>query len=134
MGGTILNRWAVSEKDHDGDVSEMHAIGEYCLKACDSLSREGKILWLHEDNVSNRIVAHAMGRKVSSSQELIEFLQQVPANKLLKYTSRTEMIPKEGEPRAIFMQWNLVIESKRNFPGQRQTHVSLLKNDDYPFQ
>lgn len=56
--------------------------------------------------------AHDIGRTATNNEELLEFLQQIPADELMKHTSHSKFVPSLGEPKTTYIEWNPRVESK----------------------
>lgn len=56
--------------------------------------------------------AYDLGHELSEHEELIEFLQRIPAGELMKHTSNSKFVASEGEPKTTYIEWNPTIESK----------------------
>lgn len=115
MSGSALNRWALSEKSEEEDLSNMFKMGiitQFPFTSCESDNIPFEYLFFsyHE--------AHKLGEKAANTQELIVFLQRIPANELMKHTSNTKFIPSGGEPKKIFVEWNPRIESQHTHQRQ----------------
>lgn len=50
-----------------------------------------------------------------NTEELLEFLQEVPAKELMRHTSNSKFIPRADEPKTIYVEWNPVVESRWMF-------------------
>lgn len=77
MSGTVLVRWALSEKGKDEDTFNMFALGKFAFVSY--FSRLSLVLIL--------LTAHELGHSASNSDELVAFLLQIPAEELILHTS-----------------------------------------------